>query len=153
MSLEENKALVLHLWESWNNRDWTGMNTVIHPTCTLDSAIPFVRTSCIIRNGIIFHNTITPSILKAFPDLFVTTENLTTEGDMIVAYVTFHDTLRRQGPMLGSTPIEKQIRYSIIYRFRIAQGKIMEVKGQINYHELIQQLKRSFTIKQSEHNE
>lgn len=60
----------------------------------------------------------------AFPDLRIHIEDLIAEGDKVVARMTFRGTHR--GPLRGIAPTGRQIRFTAIRIYRIANGKIIE---------------------------
>jgi uncharacterized protein YhfF len=60
----------------------------------------------------------------AFPDLRIDVEDLIAEGDKVVARMTFHGT--HLGPFRGIAPTGRQVRFTAIRVYRIADGKIVE---------------------------
>jgi uncharacterized protein YhfF/predicted ester cyclase len=66
------------------------------------------------------HKTLT----GAFPDLRIDIQDLIAEGDKVVARMTFHGTHR--GPFRGIAATGRQVRFTAIRVYRIADGKIVE---------------------------
>jgi predicted ester cyclase len=63
-------------------------------------------------------------ILTAFPDLYVTIENVIAEGDKVTVLSTFRAT--HQGEFMGIPPTSKPVAGQRVDVFRIVDGKILE---------------------------
>lgn len=77
-------------------------------------------------------------LLRAFPDLHLTVEDLIAEGDKVVARNSVTGTQR--GEYLGRPPTGKSINYNEIFIFRFAGGRIAETWGVVDVFSQIQQL-------------
>lgn len=66
------------------------------------------------------HKTLT----GAFPDLRIDIDDLIAEGDKVVARMTFHGTHR--GPFRGIPATGRQVSFTAIRVYRLADGKIVE---------------------------
>ena len=66
-------------------------------------------------------------LLRAFPDLHVTVEDVIAEGDKVVARNTVTGT--HQGEYLGRPPSGKSVTYDEIFIVRFAGGRIAEIWG------------------------
>ena len=66
-------------------------------------------------------------LLRAFPDLHVTVEDLIAEGDKVVARNTVTGT--HQGEYMGRPPTGKPVTYDEIFILRFANGRIAEMWG------------------------
>ncbi len=75
---------------------------------------------------------------SAFPDLYVTIEDMTAEGDKVWARITFHGT--NTDAFMGMPPTGKRVNYEAIDICRFAHGKIVEHWGVVDRLGLIEQL-------------
>jgi steroid delta-isomerase-like uncharacterized protein len=118
MGQEQNKALVRALYEGLNQRDWSVFDEVL--------ASDYVHLSSgeyrVDREGL---KAISKDIvLKAFPDLHVTMDEVIAEGDKVMARWTQQGT--HLGPFLDKPATGKFVTYSGINIFRVANGRIVE---------------------------
>ena len=60
----------------------------------------------------------------AFPDIHVTIEDMVAEADKVVARLTFRGTHR--GEFKGIPPTEKEVIWTGIWIYRVANGKFVE---------------------------
>jgi steroid delta-isomerase-like uncharacterized protein len=79
-----------------------------------------------------------PVLLRAFPDLHVTVEDVIAEGDKVV----FRDTVTgtHQGEYRGLPPTGKSVTYNEIFIRRFAGGRIAEIWGVVDVFSQMQQL-------------
>ncbi|GAA0273956.1 ester cyclase [Streptomyces polychromogenes] len=77
-------------------------------------------------------------LLRAFPDLHVTVEDVIAEGDKVVFRNTVTGT--HQGDYRGLPPTGKPVRYGEIFIFRFAGGRIAEVWGVVDVLAQLRQL-------------
>ncbi|MEU7468520.1 ester cyclase [Streptomyces sp. NPDC044984] len=77
-------------------------------------------------------------LLRAFPDIRVTTEETISEGDKVVVRNTVTGTHR--GEYQGVPPTGKTVSYSEIFIFRFTGGRIAEVRGVVDVLSLLRQL-------------
>jgi steroid delta-isomerase-like uncharacterized protein len=77
-------------------------------------------------------------LLRAFPDLHVTVEDLIAEGDKVVSRNTVAGTNR--GVLMGRPPTGKPVVYSEIFVFRFAGGRIAETWGVVDVFSQMRQL-------------
>jgi steroid delta-isomerase-like uncharacterized protein len=78
------------------------------------------------------------SLLRAFPDLHVTIEDLIAEGDKVVAWNTVTGT--QQGEYMGRPPTGKPVTYNEIFILRFANGRIAETWGVVDVLSQMRQL-------------
>jgi steroid delta-isomerase-like uncharacterized protein len=78
------------------------------------------------------------SLLRAFPDLHVTIEDLIAEGDKVVARNTVTGT--QQGEYMGRPPTGKPVTYNEIFILRFANGRIAETWGVVDVLSQMRQL-------------
>ncbi|HZV52510.1 MAG TPA: ester cyclase [Candidatus Dormibacteraeota bacterium] len=77
-------------------------------------------------------------LLRAFPDLHVTPQDLIAEGDRVVSRNTV--TGHHQGEYMGFPPTGKSITYDEIFIFRFAGGRIAEIWGVADVFSQMRQL-------------
>lgn len=75
---------------------------------------------------------------RGFPDLHIAVEDMIAEGDRVVSRNTVTGT--HQGEYLGLPPTGKSIRYSEIFIFRLAGGRIAETWGVVDVLSQLRQL-------------
>src|SRR5262249_23737149 len=80
------------------------------------------------------------ALLRAYPDLHVTGEELVEEGDTVVARNSV--TGRNEGEYLGQPPTGRPVRYDEIFVFRLAGGRIVEIRGVVDVLSQLKQLGR-----------
>ena len=69
-------------------------------------------------------------LLRAFPDLHVTVEDLIAEGDKVVIRNTVTGT--NLGEYMGRPPTGRSVTYNEIFIFRFADGRIAETWGVVD---------------------
>ena len=74
--------------------------------------------------------------LAAFPDLVITVEDMITEGDKVACCVTIRGT--HKGDLKGMAPTGKQITMTGIEIHRIAGGKFVEHREQMDMMGMLQ---------------
>jgi steroid delta-isomerase-like uncharacterized protein len=79
-----------------------------------------------------------PMLLRAFPDLQVTVEDLIEERDKVVARNTVTGT--HQGEYMGLPPTGKSVTYHEIFICRFVNGRIAEVWGVVDVFAQMKQL-------------
>ncbi|MFI6742602.1 ester cyclase [Nonomuraea sp. NPDC050451] len=77
-------------------------------------------------------------LLRAFPDIHVTVEDLLAEGDKIVARQTVTGT--NSGEYRGMPPTGKSVTYNEIFIARFADGRITDIWGVVDVYSQLQQL-------------
>jgi hypothetical protein len=78
------------------------------------------------------------TLLRAYPDLKVTVEDLIAEGDKVVCRNVVTGTHR--GEYMGLPPTGKSVTYSEIFIFRFAGGRIAETWGVVDVLAQMRQL-------------
>jgi steroid delta-isomerase-like uncharacterized protein len=133
MSTEENKALVRRfLTEVENQKKLNVVDEVLASDFILDlPGFPPVRGSASFKQ-------VVPLFFSAFPDLHHTIKGLIAEGDKVVAIVTTRATHR--GEFMGIPPTGKQVTWAMVSLYRVAGGKIVEDRVQMDLLGLMQQL-------------
>ncbi|MFC5823451.1 ester cyclase [Nonomuraea insulae] len=77
-------------------------------------------------------------LLRAFPDIHVTVEDLIVEGDKIVTRQTVTGT--NSGEYRGMPPTGKSVTYHEIFIARFADGQITDLWGVVDVYSQLQQL-------------
>jgi len=78
------------------------------------------------------------TLLRAFPDLHITVEDVIAEGDKIVSRNTVTGT--HQGEYMGRPPTGRSVTYNEIFIFRFAGGRIAETWGVVDVLAQMRQL-------------
>ena len=111
MSSEDNKTLVRRLIEEvWNTSNYTQLEALAAPS--------FAEST----------KKLNQSVRLAFPDHSNTIDDIIAEGDKVVARWTLHGTHQGdvESPLGRIPPTGKQVAFSGMHIFRIADGKIVE---------------------------
>ena len=77
-------------------------------------------------------------LLRAFPDIHVTVEDLLAEGDKIVARQTVTGT--NSGEYRGMPPTGKSVTYNEIFIARFADGQVTDIWGVVDIYSQLRQL-------------
>jgi predicted ester cyclase len=77
-------------------------------------------------------------LLRAFPDLHLTVEDLIGEGDKVVARIVVTGT--HLGEYMGMEPTGKSIAYDEIFIFRFDNGRVVETWGVVDVFSQMKQL-------------
>ncbi|MGW0199813.1 ester cyclase [Nonomuraea sp. NPDC003201] len=77
-------------------------------------------------------------LLRAFPDIHVSVEDLLAEGDKIVARQTVTGT--NSGEYRGMPPTGRSVTYNEIFIARFADGQITDIWGVVDIYSQLQQL-------------
>ena len=75
---------------------------------------------------------------SAFPDLHWTTEEVTAQGDTVVARLRARGTHQRE--VMGMPPTGKQVTWTETHIFRLANGKLVEHWTNVDQVSMLQQL-------------
>lgn len=78
------------------------------------------------------------TILRAFPDIEFTTEDLVAEGDRVVIRAVGRGT--HEGELMGIEPTGREVTLSTIVIFRVRDGKIVERWAQTDTLGLLRQM-------------
>ena len=132
MSAEDNKAVVRRWIEAYNNRD---------TQAEADARAPGYVTHAPGLPGPMDSEAWTQfiaSFAEAFPDLWLTVEDILSEGDMVAARVAFRGTHR--GEFQGIPPTGKEVAFSSIEIDRMVDGKVQEHWFELDQLGLMRQL-------------
>jgi steroid delta-isomerase-like uncharacterized protein len=131
-----NKATFRRVVEAVNTGDTEliskTIDEVVEPDVQIRTPLPIEET------GAQAAKQVWAILLRAFPNLHITVEDLIAEGDKIVARNSVTGTHR--GEYMGRPPTGKSITYSEIFIFRIADGRIAETWGVVDVLSQMRQL-------------
>ena len=131
MSTEDNKALVRRFYEEFlNGHDVNQAEELFAPNYVL-----------YFPGGPMDHERQKQTLTvfrAAFPDLHFTIEDMFAEGDKVATRFTWRGT--HQGIFQGIPPTGKQVTVSGIALNRIAEGKLVEDRTELDLLGLMQQL-------------
>jgi predicted ester cyclase len=123
VGLEENKAVVQRLFDAINNGDLDELPQVVAPDVVDHNAVIFMQPEGPggMQEGI-------RMLLRGFPDLHLTTQELLAEGDQVVARFTMSGT--NTGDYRGlPAPTQQRFQSEAIAIMRIADGRVAEIRG------------------------
>ncbi len=115
MSLEENKAIVRSWYDAFNKRNLPLTYELIAPN--------YVNHTLQLQGLEDVKQSIS-SLIKGFPDLNTTIEDIIAEGDKV--WVRFTDTGTHTGEYLGLAPTGKKITIRGVDISRLVDGKFVE---------------------------
>lgn len=129
----ENKLLVLRVKSQfWNGKDIAGLDETHHASAFGNNpAITGPATYEAYREACLMYQTV-------FPDLHQTTDAIFAEGDKVV--IRWTSTGTQQGDLMGIPASGRQVVYTGITIYRIADGKIAESWWAYDAMGLVQQL-------------
>jgi C-1 hydroxylase len=129
LSLEENKTLILSLYEADNKKDLSILNDVISPD--------FYDPTFNLR-GVDDYKQFETAFFRGFPDWIETIEDIIAEGDK--AWVRFTGTGTHKGEWLGLTPTGKKMTFKAVQMWRIVNGKVVSKNSIGNFLDAFKQL-------------
>jgi predicted ester cyclase len=147
MSLEENKAIILSLYEADNKKDLRILDEVISPD--------FYDPTFNLR-GPEDYKQFETAFFKGFPDWHETIKDIIAEDDKVCVYFTGAGT--HKGEWLGIAPTGKKIKFTAVQIWRLTNGKVVEKNsisdltdtfkqlGAIEYTEKAKQILSAFNM-------
>ena len=134
MSTEDNKTLMRRVFEEvYTKKNLAALGEFIAPT-----HIDHAAAAAGLPGGPEGSSQAIGMMLTGFPDLHDTIEDMIAEGDKVVVRMTMRGT--QQGALGGIPPTGKRVVYTGIDIFRIADGRIVERRGEVDGLGLRQQL-------------
>ena len=130
-----NKATVRRLADAMNTGDTELISQTIDEVFDPDvkQHTPFEATGVQTLKDMVFAR-----LYRAFPDLYITIEDLIEEGGKVVEKDTVTGT--HQGEYNGLPPTGKSVSYKEIFIMRFADGRIAEIWGVVDIFSQMQQL-------------
>ena len=131
-----NKAAFLRFHEAANTGDIDVISTTIDELVAPDAAI---RTPLPIgATGAQALKQVWALLLRAYPDIHLTVEDVIAEGDKVVGRTTVTGTHR--GEFMGVAPTGKPVTYHEIFIFRFADGRVVESWGVVDVYAQMKQI-------------
>jgi predicted ester cyclase len=131
-----NKATIRRLQDANNSGDLQRISKTIdelvEPDALIRTPLPIDATGPQVLKEVFAR------LLRAFPDLHVTIEDLIAEGDKIVSRNTVTGT--NLGDYMGRAPTGKRVAYDEIFIFRFAGGRIAETWGVVDVFSQMRQV-------------
>jgi C-1 hydroxylase len=129
MSIEENKAIILSLYEADNKKDLTILDEVISP----DFFDPTFKL-----RGADGYRQFEIAFFKGFPDWIETIEDIVAEGDKV--WVRFTGTGRHKGEWRGLAPTDKKVTFKGVQIWRVVDGKVVSKDSILDLLDALKQL-------------
>lgn len=134
MSVETNKAIVRRIWEEvFNQRNLALADELLTP-----DSINYEAPPGITRDGPESLKQIVQMLTAAFPDHYMTVEDMIAEGDKVVTRTTFSGT--HQGAFMGIPPTGKHFTQQQVHIVRVVDGKAVEHRAVRDDVSMMQQL-------------
>jgi predicted ester cyclase len=131
-----NKTTFSRLHDATNSGDVELIHKTIdeldEPDAAIHSPLPSAAT------GAQFLKDVFATLLRAFPDLRIRSEDLIEEGDKIVSRNTVTGTHR--GDYMGVSPTGRAVTYNEIFIMRFVGGRIAETWGVVDVLSQMRQL-------------
>jgi len=115
MSSEGNKVIIRRLFEDFNKRELASLDDLI--------AQDYVDHTNQL-SGLEDVRQFLAMLIKGFPDLLMTIEDIIAEGDRV--WVRVKVTGTNSGEFRGKAPTGEKYIYTDVHNFRILNGKIIE---------------------------
>lgn len=133
MSTEANKATVRRFVQVWGKGSLDTIDELAAPNFSVYH--PLLRETV---HGPEAFKQVLMVIHAGLPDVEVVSENEIAEGDQVAVRWTMHGT--HSGELLGIPPTGKQVTLTGITIYRLADGKIVEERGEEDALGFMQQL-------------
>ena len=131
-----NKATIHRFHAATNTGDMATISAtideVVAPDVLFHAPVPMGAT------GVAALKQVWAVLLRAYPDLHVTVEDVIAEGDKVVCRNTVTGTHR--GEYRGLAPTGRSVTYREIFIFRFAGGRIAEIWGVVDVFAQLKQL-------------
>jgi steroid delta-isomerase-like uncharacterized protein len=108
------------------------IDEVVEPDALMRTPMPTDKTGAELLKEVF------TTLLRAYPDLHITVEDLIEEGDKVVMRDTVTGTHR--GDLMGIAPTGKSVTYNEIFIARFAGGRIAETWGVVDVLSQMRQL-------------
>jgi predicted ester cyclase len=131
-----NKATFTRFNDAINSGDAEliskAIDELVEPDALIRTPLPIEATGAQLAKEVFAR------LLRAYPDLHVTVEDLIAEGDKVVSRNTVTGT--HQGEYMGLQPTGKSVTYNEIFIARCAGGRIAETWGVVDVFSQMKQL-------------
>jgi len=131
-----NKATLRRFNEATNSGDVEliskTIDELVEPNALIHTPLPIEATGAQLAKEVF------GTLLRAYPDLHITVEDLIEDGDKIVSRNTVTGT--HQGEYMGLPPTGRSVTYNEIFIVRFAGGRIVESWGVVDVFSQMKQL-------------
>jgi predicted ester cyclase len=131
-----NKATFMRFHDAMNTGDveliTKTIDELVEPNAVIRTPLPIEATGAQLAKEVFGR------LLRAYPDLHITVEDLIEEGDKIVSRNTVTGT--HQGDYMGLPPTGRSVTYNEIFIVRFAGGRIAESWGVVDVFSQMKQL-------------
>jgi predicted ester cyclase len=134
--LASNKATFTRLHKALNSGDAARISKTIDEV--FESNVRIGTPLPVDATGVHVLKQVWATLLRAYPDLHVTVEDLIAEGDKLVARNSVTGT--HLGEYLGRPPTGKSVTYNEIFILRFVDGRIAETWGVADVFSQLKQL-------------
>jgi steroid delta-isomerase-like uncharacterized protein len=111
---------------------WEAIDELVEPDALIRTPLPIEATGAQLAKEVFAR------LLRAYPDLHITIEDLIEEGDRVVSRNTVTGT--HQGEYMGIPPTGKSVTYNEVIIARFAEGRIAETWGVVDVLAQMRQL-------------
>jgi predicted ester cyclase len=131
-----NKAAFLRFHDAANTGDIRVISKAIDEFVAPDAVI---RTPLPIdATGADALKQIWAMLLRIYPDIHLTVEDMIAEGDKVVGRTTVTGT--QQGEFMGVAPTGNSVTYNEMFMFRFADGRVVETWGVVDVYAQMKQI-------------
>ena len=127
--MEENKAIIRSLSDAFNKQNLALLDDLIAPDY-VDHTVQLQGLESLKQSYTMFW--------KGFPDIHVTIEDITAEGEKV--WVRVKVTGTHTGEYRGLAPTGKKITFTVVSIFRIVDGKVVEREAVYDQLDFLKQL-------------
>jgi predicted ester cyclase len=117
MSVEENKAIIRHIWDDINRG-----NLAVIDECFADNFVRYDHNGQIMDR--VGYKRMCTFIIKNMPDFHVTIDDMIGEGEKIAFRMTITGT--NTGSAEANSPTEQRVTYKEVYFTRFEKAKVVE---------------------------
>jgi predicted ester cyclase len=131
-----NKATMRRFHDATNTGDVEliakMIDELVEPDAVIHTPLPIQATGAQLLKEVFAR------LLRAYPDLHITAEDVIEEGDKIVSRNTVTGT--HQGEYMGRPPTGRSVTYNEIFIVRFANGRVAETWGVVDIFSQMKQL-------------
>lgn len=132
MGLEENKAIVRRVYEVFNSGNMALLDEVCDVSMLMHQGIPGMPPG---REGL---KAVGAALRSGLPDFHLAIEEIVAEGDTVV--VRYSGSGTHKGKFMGVPPTDRTIALQGCEFYRLANGKVVEVRILPDRLSMMQQL-------------
>jgi predicted ester cyclase len=133
---EENKVTFKRVHDAASTGDFDFLaktiDELVDPDAVIRTPLPIEAT------GADALKQVWAMLLRTYPDIHLTVEDVIAEGDKVVGRTTVMGTHR--GEFMGVAPTGKSVTYNEIFIFRFADGRVVETWGVVDVYAQMKQI-------------